>query len=71
MASAVATHRKAAPARTVGTRLDALDQRCNRLLAEFEELSGAWRDSVDRMMLGAVLARTRSALTRLGLELGA
>lgn len=71
VASAVATHRKAAPARTVGTRLDALDQRCNRLLAEFEELSGAWRDSVDRMMLGAVLARTRSALTRLGLELGA
>jgi hypothetical protein len=55
----------------VDTRLDALDQRCNRLLAEFEELSGAWRDSVDRMMLGAVLARTRSALTRLGLELGA
>ena len=71
VALVVATHRKAAPLRTVDTRLDALEQRCNRLLEEFEELSGALRDSVDRMMLGAVLARTRSALTRLGLELGA
>jgi hypothetical protein len=72
VASVVASHRKAAqPARTVDRRLDVLEQRCNRLLEEFEELSGAWRDSVDRMMLGAVLARTRSALTRLGLELGA
>ena len=71
VALVVATHRKAAPLRTVDTRLDALEQRCNRLLEEFEELSGALRDSVDRMMLGAVLARARSALTRLGLELGA
>jgi hypothetical protein len=72
VALVVATHRKAAqPSRTLDTRLDALEQRCNRLLEEFEELSGAFHDSVDRMMLGAVLARTRSALTRLGLELGA
>jgi hypothetical protein len=55
----------------VGWRLDVLEQRCNRLLEEFEELSGAWRDSGDRMMLGSVLARTRSALERLSLELGA
>jgi hypothetical protein len=53
------------------TRLDALDRRCNRLLDEFAELSGAWRDTRGRMMLGSVLARTRSALARLGLELGA
>ena len=72
VASVVATHRKGAqPARPLGTRLEALDRHCDRLLEEFEELSGAWRDSVDRMMLGAILARTRAALTRLGLELGA
>ena len=76
VASAVGEHRKAAaPPRTVetqvGWRLDVLEQRCNRLLEEFEELSGAWRDSGDRMMLGSVLARTRSALERLSLELGA
>jgi hypothetical protein len=72
VASVVATHRKAAPPpHTMDSRLDALEQRCSRLLDEFEELSGAWRDTGDRMMLGAVLARTRSALTRLGLELGA
>jgi hypothetical protein len=41
------------------------------LLEEFEELSGARRDSRDRLMLGSVLACTRSALARLGLELGA
>jgi len=72
VASVVAGHRKGAqPARTLGTRLEALDRRCNQLIKEFEEFSGAWSDSVDRMMLGAVLARTRAALTRLGLELGA
>ena len=75
VASVVGEHRKAAPPRAadtgLGTRLDALEQRCNRLLQEFEELSGAWRDSGDRMMLGSVLARTRSELARLGLELGA
>jgi hypothetical protein len=76
VALVVGEHRKAAPSpRTVDTpvdaRLDALEARCNRLLAEFEELSGAWRDNGDRLMLGSVLARTRSALARLGLELGA
>ena len=71
--STMAPSRTAAPPRTmdVETRLDALEQRCNRLLEEFAELSGAWRDTRDRMMLGAVLASTRSALARLGLELGA
>ena len=72
VASVVGEHRKAAARpRTLGTRFDALEERCNRLLAEFEELSAAWRDSGDRIMLGSVLARTRSALARLGLELGA
>jgi hypothetical protein len=74
VASVVATYRKAAPAprpRTMDARLDALEQHCNRLLGEFEELSGAWRDTPGRMMLGAILARTHSALARLGLELGA
>jgi hypothetical protein len=72
VASVVGEHRKAAPSpRTANTRLDALEARCNRLLEEFEELSGAWSDSGDRMMLGSVLARTRSALERLSLELGA
>ena len=76
VALVVGEHRKAAPPpRTVetqvGWRLDVLEQRCNRLLEEFEELSGAWRDSGDRMMLGSVLARTRSELERLSLELGA
>lgn len=71
VASLVGEHRKAASPRTANTRLDALEQHCNRLLEEFEELSGAWRDSGDRMMLGSVLARTRSALERLSLELGA
>jgi hypothetical protein len=71
VASVVAAHRKAAPPRARDTRLDALEQRCNRLLDEFAELSAAWRDRGDRLMLGAVLARTRSALVRLGLELGA
>jgi hypothetical protein len=55
----------------LNARLDALEARCNRLLEEFEELSGAWRDKGDRLMLGSVLARTQSALARLGLELGA
>jgi hypothetical protein len=76
VALVVGEHRKAVrPPRTldapVDARLDALEARCNRLLAEFEELSGAWRDNGDRLMLGSVLARTRSALARLGLELGA
>src|ERR1035437_9643617 len=76
VASVVGEHRKAVRSpRTVdtpvGTRLDALEARCNRLLEEFEELSCAWRDNGDRLMLGSVLARTRSALARLGLELGA
>jgi hypothetical protein len=76
VASVVGEHRKAAASpRTVdtpvGTRLDALEGRCNRLLEEFEELSCAWRDNGDRLMLGSVLARTRSELERLGLELGA
>jgi hypothetical protein len=75
VALVVGEHRKAPPPRAadtqVGTRLDALEERCKRLLAEFEELSGAWRDGGDRMMLGSVLARTRSELARLGLELGA
>jgi len=71
VAALVGEHRKAASPRTANTRLDALEQHCNRLLEEFEELSGAWRDSGDRMMLGSVLARTRSALERLSLELGA
>jgi hypothetical protein len=71
VASVVATHRKAPPPRTMETRLDAIEQRVDRLLAEFEELSSACHDSGDRMMLGAVLSRTRSALARLGLELGA
>ena len=76
VALVVGAHRKAAPSpRTVeaqvGMRLDALETRCNRLLKEFEELSCAWHDNGDRLMLGSVLARTRSALARLGLELGA
>jgi hypothetical protein len=72
VAQIVGEHRKAAaPPRTTDTRLAALEQRSNRLIAEFEQLSGAWRDGEERMMLGAVLARTCSALTRLGLELGA
>ena len=69
---AVATYRKSAPPpRTMGTRLDALEQHCNRLIQEFEKLSGAWRETGDRMNLGAVLARTRTELARLSLELGA
>ena len=76
VALVVGEHRKAAASpRTVdtpaGTRLDALEGRCNRLLEEFEELSSAWSDNGDRLMLGSVLARTRSELARIGLELGA
>jgi hypothetical protein len=73
VAQVVGEHRKAAapPPSTADTRLDALEQRANRLIAEFEQLSGVWRDGGERLMLGAVLARTRSELTRLGLELGA
>jgi hypothetical protein len=72
VALVVGEHRKALPPpRTLNARLDALEARCNRLLEEFEELSGAWRDNGDRLMLGSVLARTRSALARIGLELGA
>ena len=72
VALVVGEHRKALPPpRTLSARLDALEARCNRLLEEFEELSGAWRDNGDRLMLGSVLARTRSALARIGLELGA
>jgi hypothetical protein len=71
VASVVATHRKAPPPRTADARFDALEQRCNRLLEEFEELSAAWRGSEERFMLSAVLARTYAALGRLGLELGA
>jgi len=72
VALVVGEHRKALPPpRTSSARLDALEARCNRLLEEFEELSGAWRDNGDRLMLGSVLARTRSALALLGLELGA
>jgi hypothetical protein len=70
LALVVGEHRKAAP-RTAETRLEALEQRCNRLLEEFEDLSGAWRDSGDRLLLGSILGRTRSALDRLSLELGA
>jgi hypothetical protein len=71
VAAVVGEHRKAAAAPARDTRLEALEQRCDRMLGEFEELSSAWRDSANRLLLGAVLARTRSALTRLGLELGA
>ena len=72
VALVVGEHRKAVPPpRPLDARLDALEARCNRLLEEFEELSGAWRDSGNRLMLRSVLARTRSELARLGLELGA
>ncbi len=72
VALVVGEHRKALPPpRALSARLDALEARCNRLLEEFEELSGAWRDNGDRLILGSLLARTRSALARLGLVLGA
>ena len=72
VAAVVAAHRKPAGAcHPKSTPLDLLEQRCNRLIHEFEKLSGAWRETGDRMKLGAVLARTRTELARLSLELGA
>jgi hypothetical protein len=75
VALVVSEHRKAAAQPRTGdagadTRLEALEAHCNQLLEEFEKLSRDWRDSRHHIPLSAVLARTRSELDRLGLELG-
>jgi hypothetical protein len=74
---AVAELRKAAApklapeVRWAADRLTAIEGRCDELVAEFESLAREWRQSDERILLGAVCARTRSALTRLGRELTA
>ena len=51
-------------------RLAAIEERADDLVSEFETLAREWQETGERELLGAVYAKTRSAIARLGPELG-